>query len=185
MSIAFKEWAIVCAALGRGEQSIILRKGGIAEGRDGFRFQHPEFYLFPTLFHEQVEKTILPAGTPIPSAEAGLIRIEFLVRVEWTAFVNSLETARMLATFHIWRGEVVTERFDYDEPKGLSLAFVRVERLARRWEFADAPKYGGCRSWVNIPDVPCEVKTSPVLGNAVHQRRDAALRALVGEVVSS
>jgi hypothetical protein len=37
-SIAFKEWAIVCEALGRGGQSIILRKGGIAEGREGFSF---------------------------------------------------------------------------------------------------------------------------------------------------
>jgi hypothetical protein len=43
-SIGFKEWAIVCQALGRGWQSIILRKGGIAEGRDGFSFQHGEFF---------------------------------------------------------------------------------------------------------------------------------------------
>ena len=34
----FKEWTLICDALGRGEQSIILRKGGIAEGRAGFRF---------------------------------------------------------------------------------------------------------------------------------------------------
>jgi hypothetical protein len=32
-SVGFKEWAIVGEALGRGRQSIILRKGGIAEGR--------------------------------------------------------------------------------------------------------------------------------------------------------
>jgi hypothetical protein len=32
-SVGFKEWAIVGEALGRGGQSIILRKGGIAEGR--------------------------------------------------------------------------------------------------------------------------------------------------------
>ena len=33
MRTAFKEWAIVVDALGRGEQIIILRKGGISEGR--------------------------------------------------------------------------------------------------------------------------------------------------------
>jgi hypothetical protein len=32
-SVGFKDWAIVCEALGRGRQSIILRKGGIGEGR--------------------------------------------------------------------------------------------------------------------------------------------------------
>ncbi|MBA2742902.1 MAG: DUF1802 family protein, partial [Chthoniobacterales bacterium] len=53
-SIGFKEWALVCDALGRGEQSLILRKGGIAEGRDGFAFRHSEFFLFPTFFHAQL-----------------------------------------------------------------------------------------------------------------------------------
>ena len=40
-------------ALGRGEQIIILRKGGIHEGRGGFQVDQPEFWLFPTLFHQQ------------------------------------------------------------------------------------------------------------------------------------
>ena len=55
MPIAFKEWSLVCDALGDGRQSIILRKGGIAEGRDGFQFKHREFFLFPTHFHEQAK----------------------------------------------------------------------------------------------------------------------------------
>lgn len=36
--IAFKEWDIVCKALEEGRQSLILRKGGIHEGREGFSF---------------------------------------------------------------------------------------------------------------------------------------------------
>src|SRR5258705_3213217 len=44
---AFKEWAIVVDALGRGEQIVILRKGGIREGRGGFHVEHPQFWLFP------------------------------------------------------------------------------------------------------------------------------------------
>ena len=28
---AFKEWAVICEALGRGQQALILRKGGIEE----------------------------------------------------------------------------------------------------------------------------------------------------------
>ena len=50
---AFKEWAVVCAALASGRQSVILRKGGIHEGRDGFRVDHREFWLFPTRFHQE------------------------------------------------------------------------------------------------------------------------------------
>ena len=48
MTAAFKEWAIICDTLASGGQSIILRKGGIHESRDGFSFNHPEFFLFPT-----------------------------------------------------------------------------------------------------------------------------------------
>ena len=66
MSIGFKEWTLVCDALGSGAQSIIIRKGGIAEGRAGFRFEHPEFFLFPTLFHEQVTKLKLPPDAALP-----------------------------------------------------------------------------------------------------------------------
>ena len=55
MRIAFKEWAIVVDALGRGDQIIILRKGGISEGRGGFKVEHEQFLLFPTLFHQQRE----------------------------------------------------------------------------------------------------------------------------------
>ena len=58
---------MVCDALGRGEQSIILRKGGIAEGRKGFSFRHREFFLFPTFFHEQVTKVRM-ASANLPMA---------------------------------------------------------------------------------------------------------------------
>ena len=51
----FKEWAVIVEALGQGEQIVILRKGGIAEGRDGFRAEHERFWLFPTRFHQQAE----------------------------------------------------------------------------------------------------------------------------------
>ena len=56
MNVAFKEWSIICDTLGCGNQSLILRKGGIHEGKKGFRFEHEKFALFPTRFHEQEER---------------------------------------------------------------------------------------------------------------------------------
>jgi hypothetical protein len=55
-SAGFKEWSSASDALGRGRQSVILGKGGIAEGRGGFSFRYREFFLFPTFFHEQIAK---------------------------------------------------------------------------------------------------------------------------------
>lgn len=179
MSVGFKEWAIVCEALGRGDQSIILRKGGIAEGRDGFRFKHDAFYLFPTLFHEQIGRTTLPPGTPIPAQEPGMIKIDFFARAEWTAEITDWEIAKKLAPFHIWKESVIGERFRYDEKQGLSLAFVRVFRLAPAWIFPDAPAFGGCRSWVALPEPPKDETLSPVLDDPTHAAREEALRALL------
>jgi hypothetical protein len=47
--VSLKEWAPVAAALGAGEQTILLRKGGIREPR--FTPEAKQFFLFPTSFH--------------------------------------------------------------------------------------------------------------------------------------
>jgi hypothetical protein len=168
MSIGFKEWSLVCDALGRGEQSIIIRKGGIHEGRKGFRFEHEEFYLFPTLFHEQVSRLKLPSETPLPQREAGQITIRFLARCEGTELVSDIEKVRALGPFHIWKQEVIDERFCYDEVRGVHVAFLRVYELSCPWTFPDAPEYGGCRSWVKLPEPPSDLQLLPVLEEAIH-----------------
>ena len=61
MRVAFKEWEIVVDALGRGEQILLLRKGGIHEPRGGFQVEHQRFFLFPTRYHQQRE-CVIPAA---------------------------------------------------------------------------------------------------------------------------
>ncbi|MCX7421045.1 MAG: DUF1802 family protein, partial [Planctomycetia bacterium] len=68
--IAFKEWAVVCAALAQGRQSLILRKGGIHEGCESFRVQHDEFWLYPTAFHQQADDVITEARPLIDQVQA-------------------------------------------------------------------------------------------------------------------
>lgn len=91
--VGFKEWALVCEALGCGEQSILLRKGGLAEGREGFGFRHSEFFLFPTFFHEQVLK-IRTAAAQIPAAREGEIEIRYFAKLEAQKKITSWETGR-------------------------------------------------------------------------------------------
>src|SRR3954462_5109100 len=133
-SVGFKEWALVCEALGRGEQSVILRKGGIAEGRAGFGFRHPEFFLFPTFFHEQIEK-VRNSPEGIPAQRVGEIEIKYFAKLEFAAFLDSWEKVTALEPFHMLRSEVVRERFEYDDAAGIHLGFVRVFRLAPGWIF--------------------------------------------------
>ena len=175
MNVGFKEWTLVCDALGRGEQSIIIRKGGIAEGRAGFRFQHDEFLLFPTLFHEQVAKLKLPADTALPAMRAdGQHEIKYRARVEWTRDVNDLAVVQRLAPFHCWQDSAIEKRFRYEEEKGnpgVSVALVRVEKLSAPFVFPDSPKYGGCRSWIQLPEHPDKISAVPVLDEAAHLLR--------------
>lgn len=166
-SIGFKEWALVCAALGRGESSILLRKGGIAEGRDGFQFRHREFFLFPTHFHEQLAKTRVVRPRLAPPA-LGVIEIAFFAQLEAVEVVTSWEIAQALAPLHILQESVVRERFDYDDAPGLHVAFVRVFRLEPAWSFPDATAYGGCRSWVKLPKTPDSLRLAPVLSDEEH-----------------
>ncbi len=196
MNIGFKEWTLVCDALGRGEQSIIIRKGGIAEGRAGFRFEHPEFLLFPTLFHEQTAKLKLPADTVLPAPrEDGSHVVSLRVRVEWTRDVTDFSVVQTLAPFHIWRDEEIEKRFHYELPgaqrealrtgaekpqPSVSVAFVRAERASAPIIFPDSPKFGGCRSWIPLPEIPDGITFSPVMSEADHRTREVSVREMLG-----
>lgn len=177
MSFGFKEWALVCNALGEGRQSLILRKGGIAEGRAGFSFKHDEFLLFPTLFHEQLHHLKLPKNTPLP-APSPEITIRHLARVVWAREISDFDAIQRLAPFHSWTDALVHERFHYDNRLCLNIALVRIHALAQPLTFPDAPQYGGCRSWVSLPDAPDPA--SPVLSDSEHQARAAQIEAALG-----
>jgi len=146
---------MVVDALGRGEQILILRKGGISEGRGGFQVEHPRFLLFPTLFHQQRESVVPKAQArfdeiaPLfPPAET--LRIEFYAEVvEWRR-VETLADAEALRGQHIWRDKVIAERFDWGKSKNIFAMAVRVFRLAAPITLPLLPVYGGCKSWVEL-----------------------------------
>ncbi len=177
-SVGFKEWALVCEALGRGEQSILLRKGGIAEGRDGFQFKHREFFLFPTFFHEQAEMTRSPEAV-IPKPREGEIELRLFAKVEASGVVTDWETAVALEPFHILKREVVRERFEYEEAPGIHVAVVRVFRMEPAWIFPVEPRYGGCRSWVSLPERPNGIELRPVLSDREYVERTSVLARLL------
>jgi hypothetical protein len=179
MNVAFKEWAIVCEALGEGIQSLLVRKGGIAEGRDGFAFRHREFFLFPTAFHAQREKTLLPVNTPLPQLPEDQIEIRFAAVVEWTRFLTDPALLPALRGHHILRDDVIEERFRYDSPPGLHVAFVRIFRLETPWILPMEKRFGGCRSWVDLPAAP-EKTMMPVISDEENARRSRSLGEALG-----
>ena len=146
-NIGFKEWANVCEALGTGVMSLILRKGGIHEGRGGFEFKHKAFFLFPTWFHTQGEKLTWQAPHPerfvFPSEDGRTsVDIDYLARLENVWRVTEWDKVAALAPLHVWNEAMVRERFVYDDESCLNVALVRVFKLPARWSFPYSKSYG-------------------------------------------
>lgn len=157
MSIAFKEWQVICDALASGRQTILLRKGGIHEGRGGFSFAHRSFHLFPTKFHAQKDHVREGHFTPEKEWQVG-DRFTITHHAEALFAVTLTDWAQVeaLQPYHIYTDETLRERFDW-EGKGMAsgsihLALVRISALKPPLELTYDTRFGGCRSWVEIPD---------------------------------
>jgi hypothetical protein len=172
-SIGFKEWSLVCEALGSGRQSVIVRKGGLTEGRDSFAFRHREFFLFPTYFHEQLDLVRWPDAI-LPEPPPNEIEIRYFARVLEARVVTNWEEVRALEPQHILREEVVRERFEYGDAPGVHVAFVKIFKLEPVWRFPDAKSFGGCRSWVELPARPAGLRLQRLKAqNNVHPASSA------------
>ncbi|NNE94239.1 MAG: DUF1802 family protein [Verrucomicrobiales bacterium] len=163
--VAFKEWQIVCEALESDEQTVILRKGGISEGKHGFQWLHDRFLLFPTFFHEQLDqvkpmpdgstRVLKNAAAPKPGTEGGRKKISFSLYVEITESgrVTEWRDVQQFESEHIWTEQVIRERFEWGEEPGISFARVKVHKLPEPILLDDRKSFGGCRSWVGLPEI--------------------------------
>ena len=181
-AIGFKEWQVVCDALASGRQSILLRKGGIHEGRQGFSFAHESFFIFPTRFHALAEQVREGEVKVMPEWQPGdAIRITHHAEAQRAITLTDWNKVAALEPLHIYSESTVRDRFDWegkDMASGsIHLALVRIRRLATPWEFPYEARYGGCRSWVNLPEPPSgwQETARPVLDDEAFAALDARL----------
>jgi hypothetical protein len=184
-NIAFKEWAVVVDALGRGEQILILRKGGIREERGRFQVEHREFWLFPTLYHE-AERAVIPSKRPAlrdiaANAPKDGVDIEYYVVVNPVVQITSLELVRRLQGRHIWTEQALQERFQFGREPGLHALLTRVYRRPVPERSAMRESYGGCKSWVELERALPTEGLTPVLADAEYN----AQREQILEMVSN
>ena len=186
--VAFKEWSLICDALASGAQSLILRKGGIAEGRSGFSFDHDSFWFFPTQFHTQQnlvlentrpeEATRYQQHTPEPGDELHLDLIATVVR---KGRLKHWQDVKDLEGFHQWQERVLEERFHYGNPPGLHYALVRVYRTDQPLKLTMQRSFGGCRSWIDLPqDIDVLHSFYPVLSDDEFSQLQQRLENLKG-----
>lgn len=179
---AFKEWAVVCAALASGRQTLILRKGGIHEGREGFRVEHREFWLFPTGFHQQREDVIPDAWPLLDEVQAhetsNRHELSLYAVVEDVRQVLDRSALARLSGRHVWSESTVEQRFQYRTP-GLFALIVRVFRRPTPFVIEDSPYLAGCKSWVDLPIALPTAGLQPVLDEESFDRQRCEIQELL------
>lgn len=151
---AFKEWAVVCEALGTGQQSLIFRKGGIDEKDGAFAVEQNQFWLYPTYSHQQndgIQDDFRPLLAQVEANRppAGTLRLQYWAEVGTIYRIREELPALLLPHLHIWSEDTIRQRFNYRAP-GIYLIVVRVHRVPKPHEVAELPAYEGCRSWVEL-----------------------------------
>jgi hypothetical protein len=157
MTLAFKEWSFIVDALGKGRQSIILRKGGISEEGGDFDMKGQKFVLYPTLFH-QTEQMLKPQWLPFldgnkfyPNPDK--VKIQYYAEVANSSIITDWNTIAKLNNWHAWKEEVIRERFERWN-KSVNLLVLQTFELPQIYELDVLPQYGGCKSWIELaPDI--------------------------------
>ena len=152
--IAFKEWSTVCDALAEGRQSLILRKGGVAEHGGPGRFvpEHSTFWLYPTWVHQAEQGVRSSAGhhaalhQPSPRSQ---IPIHAIASVTVLSYVRDEQTLDALERFHVLTAETVRKRFHYRAP-GLWALAARVWFRSPGYEIPFHPEHAGCKTWLSL-----------------------------------
>jgi hypothetical protein len=153
ISVALKEWAIICDLLLEGRMAILLRKGGIHEagGAGRFELEHPRFLLFPSWAHQKPEMIkpefrakVQVLDEPPTITMHGWAEVGRIWRVPSRTAFDSLDD------LHPWTREQIDMRFDYKPQNPLYLMAVRAYRLASPGTVRNEPGYAGCKSWVPL-----------------------------------
>ena len=152
LTVALKEWAVVCRALETGRQAVLLRKGGIHEAAGEFQVEHPRFVLFPTYLHQNLKmlKPEAHAGFEAHAAEPKQVRLTAAAEVTDVIQLSSRRQMDALADEHVWAPPLIDMRFDYRPDNPLYLLLVRAYRLRRPVVAENTPAYAGCKSWVPL-----------------------------------
>lgn len=152
---ALKEWAVAIQALGKGHQTLIIRKGGIREFGNRFHILYPEFLLSPSYEHQQAQllrpeyaRAGSDALAEIP--EADWLTFTHFARVHKAFCISELAQLQGLAPYHIWSAEYAEKRLRWRPRQPLTVMILRVYCLDQPIQVTMTPRYIGCKSWLEL-----------------------------------
>jgi hypothetical protein len=151
---ALKEWATVIKALENGNQTVLLRKGGILEADSCFKLESEKFALFPTYEHQdnaslksQYYGYLADARENKP--EEGVNMITSVAEVVEDHDIVSMDKIEKLSPFHIWSDSYIVERMNWMPEKPMKAIFLKVYKIPTT-EVPLLSQYHGCKSWIEL-----------------------------------
>jgi hypothetical protein len=146
---SLKEWSNVIDALAAGRQTILIRKGGIADA--SFGVEADRFYLYPTYFH-QGESEARP-----------VVHITHWCEVVRTWSTRELTVLSRLEPLVAIPRDTLEARYRFRPDQALHIIGVRTFALPRAAEVRFREEYAGCRSWLSVDEEIATDGSTPVL----------------------
>ncbi|MBM3897942.1 MAG: DUF1802 family protein [Thaumarchaeota archaeon] len=180
-NLGLKEWAIVITALDRGEQVILLRKGGIAE--KGFDIKGKIFLFYPTYFHE-MNKHVVAKYQDLLQETSADVKEEAVTITNWAILdevilTKDLDAVLKFSDHYVYEASYLKNRFDWLSEKPMNVLFTRVYRLGQPIVIPVMGYYRGCKSWVDLVEHIKLENSAPVLNDEEFEARKKEIKALL------
>ena len=179
--VGFKEWAVTVAALEKGEQVILLRKGGIREDGKHFKVEHEGFFLYPTYDHQKSELVKTEChdlyNSTLIDEDPDLVHLSSYAEV--TEVIETTDDAiiESLDHHHIWTQEYAAKRLRWKPKVALTAMVLRVYRLPAAKHVPFRPEYVGCKSWLPLLDAVTVDALEPAMADAAFAAEANAIEA--------
>ena len=183
--MALKEWAVTVEAMAKGDQVLLLRKGGIHENGKDFRVIHREFLFYPTYLHQK-EDLLQPAYQPAlrklleQPQDNDRITFSYWARAEELLEISEQGKVDNLEPHHIWTTAYAQSKLHWKPMLPLSVLLLRIYKLEQPVTVPYLPEYGGCTSWVEVLSDVNLGRMEPVLNDAEFQRRCDDIKGSLG-----
>ncbi len=175
-AVALKEWATVLEAMARGEQLILIRKGGLIEPGSGFELRATSFVFYPTFEHQAVNYLRAPYRSYFDEAvrhraPEGQVRVSLFGEAVSSMPSHDPAIVERLSAFHMYNDAFLSQRLKWQPDQPLMIVVIRAFRFDAPRLLAVAPQYAGCKSWVDLESTVSLEGMRPVLEPSVFQRR--------------
>lgn len=187
---ALKEWAVVCRALEKGRQSVLLRKGGIIEETRDFSLVEKRFLLFPTYEHQDLDSVQQPyrgwfRETLENKPPDDVVRISSWAEVSALFLTHDLPSLLAISDLYAWSTDYIRMRMAYKPRKPMNVVVVRTWMLPEPVDVPVLEHFAGCKSWVPLDRAITLTGSRPALSDAEHGQSAGEIAHALGPEAES